>query len=154
MSRLLLQILVVLAFDARAQAACGPPTPRDAEGPFYKAGAPARESLLEPGTRADTLLLSGRVLSKDCKPVPHARLDFWQADEKGEYDNAGYRYRGVVTADGEGRYRLQTVLPGLYPGRPRHIHVKVSPPGGRTLTTQIYFPDAGARRAEFDFVLQ
>ena len=60
-------------------------------------------------------------------------------------------------------------MPGLYPGRPRHIHVKVQgAAGGRVLTTQIYFGDSaaparlvaktgrgkGALQAAFDFVLQ
>ncbi len=114
------------------------------------------------------MLLTGTVYARDCRPVPNAQLDFWQTDEKGEYDNAGFRYRGQVVADASGRYSLETVLPGEYPGRPRHIHVKVQAPGGRVLTTQIYFPGAGgparlqARtekrsgvlQAVFDFVLQ
>ena len=31
-------------------------------------------------------------------------------------------------------------MPGLYPGRTKHIHVKVRAPNGPTLTSQIYFP--------------
>ena len=92
-----------------------------------------------------------------------------------EYDNVGYRLRGRQYADAQGDYRLETVLPGLYTGRTMHIHVKVSQPGGRVLTTQIYFngvapnqsdriftpslattltdaPD-GSKQATFDFVL-
>lgn len=157
-----------LALSASAQPSCGPPTPRDAEGPFYQAGAPRKASLAEPGTKGERMLLTGTVYARDCRPVPNAQLDFWQTDEKGEYDNAGFRYRGQVVADASGRYSLETVLPGEYPGRPRHIHVKVQAPGGRVLTTQIYFPGAGgparlqARtekrsgvlQAVFDFVLQ
>ncbi len=152
---------------AFGQGPCGAPTPRDSEGPFYKAGAPLRSTLAEPGTSGERLMLSGRVLTRECKPVANATLDFWQTDERGEYDNQGYRYRGRVATDGEGRYRLETILPGLYPGRPRHIHVKVhAPGGGRVLTTQLYFrePRAGAlavkteardgvEHAVFDFVL-
>jgi len=163
----MIESLVVLPFLALAQSACGAPTPRDIEGPFYKSGAPTRSMLAEPGAKADKLVLSGRVLTRDCQPVPGALLDFWHADEKGEYDNRGYRYRGKVTADHEGRYRLETILPAIYPGRPRHIHVKAQAPGGKPLTTQIYFPDEqrgpltakverreGALIAAFDFVLQ
>jgi len=161
-------IAFTLALGASAQTSCGSPTPRDGEGPFYKAGAPKRASLAEPGAKGERLVLAGTVYTRDCKPAPNALLDFWQADDKGEYDNAGFRYRGQLSADGEGRYRLETVLPGEYPGRPRHIHVKVQAPGGRVLTTQIYFPGAGgparlqarterregALQAAFDFVLQ
>jgi len=72
--------------------------------------------------------------------VAKALLDFWHCDEHGEYDNAGFRYRGHLFADAEGRFRLETIFPALYPGRARHIHVKVQAPGRRILTTQLYFP--------------
>ena len=87
------------------------------------------------------LVVSGQVLSAQCGPIANALLDFWHADEDGEYDNRGFRYRGHQFADGEGHYRLETIVPAVYPGRTRHIHVKVQPPGGRILTTQLYFPD-------------
>ena len=170
MTQRVLVFLATLAVSlgASAQPSCGAPTPRDSEGPFYTPGAPHKASLLEPGAKGERMVLNGTVYARDCKPVPNALLDFWQADERGEYDNTGFRYRGHVVADGDGRYRLETILPGEYPGRPRHIHVKVQAPGGRALTTQIYFPGAGgparlqarterregALRANFDFVLQ
>ena len=117
---------------------CGRPTERQTEGPFFKPRSPERNVLVEGG--AATLLVTGRVLGPDCKPVAHALLDFWQADEKGHYDNQGFRYRGHQFTDAEGRYRLETVVPAEYPGRARHLHVKVQRPGGRILTTQLYFP--------------
>jgi protocatechuate 3,4-dioxygenase beta subunit len=89
------------------------------------------------GTR---LLLSGRVLTLACAPVPGATLDFWQADAGGVYDNGGYRLRGHQFSDAAGRYSLQTIVPGEYPGRTEHIHVKVHAPGKAVLTTQLYFP--------------
>lgn len=118
---------------------CGKPTARQTEGPFFKPQSPERNSLVE--GKAGTLLVSGRVLGADCKPVAHALLDFWHADEKGEYDNQGFRYRGHQFTDADGRYRLETIMPAEYPGRARHIHVKVQRPGGRILTTQLYFPN-------------
>jgi protocatechuate 3,4-dioxygenase beta subunit len=137
--RALVGAALALPFAARGQA-CAQPTPRDMEGPFYKAGAPMRASIVEPGSKGERLALSGRVLAGDCKPVPGALLDFWQADENGDYDNAGFRYRGKVAADAGGHYRVETILPPPYMGRPRHIHVKLQRPGGRVLTTQLYFP--------------
>ena len=84
-------------------------------------------------------------MTTSCKPIAGAVLDFWQADAEGNYDNAGYRLRGHERADGNsGRYRLETIVPGLYPGRTRHIHVKVRAPRGRPLTTQLYFPGEAA----------
>jgi len=92
-----------------------------------------------PGTR---LILVGYVLDQSCNPLPNAWLDFWQADANGEYDNAGNRLRGHQFTDEQGRYYLDTVLPGIYGSRPiRHIHVKVRPESGEEVTTQLYFPE-------------
>lgn len=102
--------------------------------------------------QGDRLLLEGRVLDRDCRPIPRALLDFWQCDAEGVYDNRGFRLRGHLFADGDGRFRLETILPGLYPGRTRHVHVNVQPPSGRVLTTQLYFPGEplNARDGLFD----
>lgn len=126
---------LVLPLDALAQA-CGV-TPRQTEGPFFKPSSPERRALVS----SPTLVVTGRVLGKDCKPVAGALLDFWHADEQGDYDNAGFRFRGHQRTDHEGRYRLETIVPAEYPGRTRHIHVKVQARGGPVLTTQLYFPD-------------
>lgn len=101
------------------------------------------------------LVLSGRVLSTSCRPIAGALLDFWQADGRGRYDVSGYRLRGHQLTDGEGRYRLTTVVPGFYPGRTRHIHVKVGRQRGRVLTTQLYIPGGGRNEEDplFDSAL-
>ncbi|MDH4172701.1 MAG: intradiol ring-cleavage dioxygenase [Betaproteobacteria bacterium] len=122
---------------------CGPQsalTPRQTEGPYYTPNTPLRSSLVEPGSNGERLVLAGRVVSPRCRPVGKALLDFWHCDENGRYDNAGFRYRGHLFADDEGRFRLETIFPAIYPGRARHIHVKVQAPGRRILTTQLYFP--------------
>jgi protocatechuate 3,4-dioxygenase beta subunit len=120
---------------------CGnEPTPRDYEGPFYKPSSPLRASLLEPGLGGAKLVLTGFVVSKACTPLTGAVLDFWHCDVAGDYDNRGYRLRGHQFTDDRGRYRLETIVPGEYPGRTRHIHVKVQAKGGPLLTTQLYFP--------------
>src|SRR5947207_9120002 len=128
------------ATAAGSGACSGQPTPAQTEGPYFKPGSPTRTSLVEPGMAGTRLALSGRVLSRDCRPIAGARLDFWQADASGSYDNAGYRLRGNQTTRSDGRYALDTVVPGEYPGRTEHIHVKVQPAGGGTLTTPLYFP--------------
>jgi protocatechuate 3,4-dioxygenase beta subunit len=140
--------LLALVSEARAQGprptpACGdhavthPQTP----GPYFKPQSPPRASLLEAGMPGTRIVVEGTVLGRDCKPVPRALLDFWQADAQGEYDNAGFRLRGHQFTDDAGRYRLESVVPGIYPGRTRHFHVNVQAPGKRVLTTQLYFPD-------------
>jgi protocatechuate 3,4-dioxygenase beta subunit len=67
----------------------------------------------------------GVVLTRACRPVAGARADPWQAADNGEYDNKGFRLRGHVLTDAEGLYAFRTIMPGLYPGRTRHYHVKV-----------------------------
>jgi protocatechuate 3,4-dioxygenase beta subunit len=115
-------------------------TPAQTEGPYFKRSSPERASLLEPGMSGTRLVLTGRVLATDCRPVARALLDFWQADARGQYDNTGFRLRGHQFTDDSGAYRLETVVPGLYPGRTRHIHVKVQAPNQPVLTSQLYFP--------------
>ncbi len=125
--------------------ACGDdddePTIAQTEGPYYTPNTPERVSLLEAGMVGDRLLLQGLVLTTGCTPVTQALLDFWHCDAAGVYDNQGYTLRGHQFTDDQGRYQLETIVPGLYPGRTRHIHVKVQAPNGPVLTTQLYFPE-------------
>jgi protocatechuate 3,4-dioxygenase beta subunit len=144
--RRLLGAALLIPLEGLAQT-CGVITPRQTEGPFFTPNSPLRTTLVESGTKAQRFLVSGRVLSPECKPVANALLDLWHADEAGAYDNSGFRYRGHQFTDADGRYRFETIVPALYPGRARHYHVKVQPSGGRLLTTQLYFPgDPGNRR--------
>lgn len=129
----------------------GTPTPSQTAGPFFKPQSPRRTSLLEPGMGGPRIVLTGSVLSTACRPIPGAILDFWQADDRGGYDNAGFRLRGHQFADEQGRYRLETVVPGLYTGRTRHFHVRVQAPNQPILTTQLYFPDEPGNRGDFIF---
>ncbi len=119
-------------------------TLRQTEGPFFKPTSPERAELLEAGMAGQPIELVGFVLSRACKPLAGALLDFWQADDKGRYDNSGFRLRGHQFSD----YRLRSIVPGAYAGRTRHIHVKVQPRGGRVLTTQLYFPGEPQNRSD------
>ena len=47
-----------------------------------------------------------------------------------------------------GRYRLETIVPGQYPGRTRHIHVIIAAARRPALTTQLYFPGETANRRD------
>jgi protocatechuate 3,4-dioxygenase beta subunit len=116
------------------------PTIQETEGPFFKPRSPQRDNLREPGMIGRKVELSGLVLTRSCRPIPGALVDLWHADHNGLYDNKGFRLRGHVFTDDEGRYAFRTMVPGLYPGRTRHFHVKIQAPGQRTaLTTQFYF---------------
>jgi protocatechuate 3,4-dioxygenase beta subunit len=120
------------------------PTIAQTEGPFFKPRSPERRTLLESGLGGTKLVVAGFVLTRSCRPVANALLDFWQADDGGAYDNQGFRLRGHQFADAKGAFRLETIVPGLYTGRTRHIHVKVQAPRERPLTTQLYMPGESA----------
>lgn len=120
------------------------PTVRQTEGPFFKPKSPERSDLREPGAAGRRFELSGFVLTRSCRPLREAVVDLWHADERGEYDNIGFRYRGHVVTGPDGAFRFRTIVPALYPGRTRHYHVKVQAPSSRLLTTQLYFPNEPA----------
>ncbi|HEV8583414.1 MAG TPA: intradiol ring-cleavage dioxygenase [Methylomirabilota bacterium] len=135
---------LVLTASAGAQAPACAPTAPDMLGPFYKANAPER------AVTGQGLVVSGTVRSvKGCAPLPGARLEWWSADSRGEYQD---ELRATQKVGADGAFRYETVAPGRYPGRPPHLHVKVSAPGHRTLVTQVY-PRDGQRSIATDFVL-
>jgi protocatechuate 3,4-dioxygenase beta subunit len=152
--------LLLAADDALSQPLLSPtpachdgdvPTRPEIEGPFFKPASPLRSDLREPGLAGRPVELSGFVLTRSCRPVAGALVDLWHADDQGDYDNKGFRLRGHQFADAKGRYAFKTILPGLYPGRTRHFHVKVQAAAeSPLLTTQLYFPDE-PRNREDDF---
>jgi len=116
------------------------PTPTLAQGPYYKTGSPERQEIRTTETAGFTITLHGQVLDTNCQPISGAILDFWQADGNGAYDTSGFRLRGHQVANANGEYTLYTVIPGQYPGRTEHIHVRVRRPDGEFITTQLFFP--------------
>ena len=124
-------------------------TPETTEGPYYKRGSPERFEIRHEGVRGDILSLSGTVFDRNGNAVAGAWLDFWQADGEGRYDNEGYTLRGHQFSSESGRYSLETVVPGSYPGRTPHIHVKVSPADRASeLTTQLFFPGLPSNQSD------
>jgi protocatechuate 3,4-dioxygenase beta subunit len=117
-----------------------PLTVAETEGPYFKTNSPESTTLVTDAMQGTVLTITGQVLGQDGTPVANALLDFWQADASGTYDNSGYTLRGHQYTDANGYYTLTTVVPGLYPGRTRHIHVKAQAPNGPVLTTQLFFP--------------
>lgn len=154
-------------------------TPRDQLGPFYSRNAPEQSDLCSSGSGGKArLMVSGRVLGMpDCKPLAGVLVEVWHADASGDYseftrgkkDDPACLLRASLKTDGEGRYAFSTVVPAEYPGRPRHIHYRVSHPAHATLVTQLYFArergvaeelvvalnrdDKGVSRAVFDITL-
>jgi protocatechuate 3,4-dioxygenase beta subunit len=106
----------------------------------------------------ERIILTGRVLDEDSRPIPHTLIEVWQANAAGRYLHKqdqhqapldpNFTGRGHTLTDAEGRYRFVTIKPGAYPWgnhpnawRPAHIHVSVFGPAFATrLVTQMYFP--------------
>ncbi|MDD9991346.1 MAG: intradiol ring-cleavage dioxygenase [Rhodospirillales bacterium] len=127
-------------------------------GPFYTPLTPQRDTLREPDTRGEPLAFEGLVLAHDCRPLAGAVIDIWHCDERGHYDNRGFRYRGHQFTDAAGAFRFETIRPVRYSGRTPHIHVKAQGEATPVLTTQVYFPDlqeanAGDRIFRDDLVM-
>jgi catechol 1,2-dioxygenase len=121
------------------------PTEDNIEGPYYRKDAPFRSNLAA-DTKGDPLVISGRVLRPDGFEILGAVIEVWHASPMGEYDNEGpnFQFRGKArTGRCKSLYRFETVMPGQYDlgeaKRPAHIHFKVTAPGYRPLTTQLYF---------------
>jgi protocatechuate 3,4-dioxygenase, beta subunit len=130
------------------------PTPRQTRGPYYPPDPPrdAGDDLVieRDGRRAagELLRLDGRVLDVAGRPLAGTRIELWQCNAAGRYhhprDNAPapidplFRAYGVSVADAEGRWRFRTIRPVPYPGRTPHLHLILTAPDGRSLTTQVY----------------
>jgi catechol 1,2-dioxygenase len=139
-------------------------TASDSLGPYYQPGAPFDPQIAGPQEAGQRVVITGRVLGMpDCRPLAGAIVDVWQASANGDYydlrpnaeaDANRHRLRGRVRTDEQGRYRIETVLPGEYGlgygrSRPRHIHFVVSHPGQQRLVTQLYFSGEGLPAPRF-----
>lgn len=135
-------------------------TPSQVMGPFYPVEKPLDQDAdltaiagKSGQAEGEVIHLMGRVLDREGRPVPGARLELWQANTHGRYRNPADRstapldpnFEGyaVQVTDEEGRYRFKTIKPGAYPvtdtwTRPPHIHFDVSGRTGR-IVTQMYF---------------
>jgi protocatechuate 3,4-dioxygenase beta subunit len=122
-------------------------TPQETAGPFFRPNSPQKSNFREKGVQGEPIKLTGFIVDLKGKPIQGALIDFWHADGAGEYDLEGFRCRGHQFTDASGKYTLETVLPGLYPGRTRHYHARLQAAHGPVLTTQLFFPKE-ARNAE------
>jgi protocatechuate 3,4-dioxygenase beta subunit len=136
-------LALTLGTSAGAESRCAP-TATDMEGPFYKPGAPLRDAT------GSGLAVSGSVRSASaCTPIKGARVEWWQANPRGTYDDD---HRGSLFTGDDGGYRFDTDFPPPYSGRPSHIHLKAIAAGYRPLTTQLYLK-GGERAITFDLVM-
>ena len=139
-----------------------PHTLTETTGPqFSPARFPATTDISVVDGRAavgERIVVEGRVLDEDGRPVPHTLIELWQANAAGRYHHprdqhdapldGNFRGTGRVFSDAEGNYRFVSIKPGAYPWRnhhnawrPNHIHYSLFGPGFATrLITQMYFP--------------
>ena len=127
-------------------------TPPQTEGPYYPATTRSDVDFdltqvrgMSGVAEGEVIVVKGRTLSLDCQPVAGALVEIWQANTHGRYDHPGddsgiafdpkFQYWARVTTGSDGTYSFRTIYPGLYPGRTRHIHYRISAPTFRTLTT-------------------
>ncbi len=130
----------------RIAEACDLTTP-DTLGPYWIRNAPFRTVLASPDEPGTRLFIDGRVFATDCATELEGTIvDVWQASDAGCYsvvqqcgDEDPFNLRGQMITGADGEYGYETVLPGYYPGRCRHIHLRIVPPKGSPLVTQLYF---------------
>jgi catechol 1,2-dioxygenase len=201
---LLLDILFATTVDD-VSAAVEEGTENSVEGPFHVPDAPLlsppHRLPMRPDEPGERLLFSGSVRSTGGTPLAGALLDIWQISADGGYSHfhpgfPEHNLRGRLTAGEDGGFEVETVVPvpyevpnqgatgrllaalGRTAFRPAHLHLKLSAPGHRTLTTQVFFEgdpwldrdvvagatkpslvtalvrENGAARARYDFVLE
>jgi catechol 1,2-dioxygenase len=135
-------------------------------GPFWRLNAPRVEnggSIVRSDTPGDPLLVTGRVVDRNRRPVAGAEVDIWHASPVGLYEHqdpeqAEMNLRGKFTTDADGTFRFWTVrmvgypIPthgvvgrlleaqGRHPYRPAHLHALIVKPGFKVLISQVYDP--------------
>lgn len=147
---LLLAVLLAPGTTGNALTMGGPPaypctpTAEDAQGPFYREGAPVRSKL------GEGYLLTGVVRSAaDCAPIEGARIELWMTGPEGDYAD---KWRATTFSGKGGVYSFESHFPGPYGSRPPHIHMIVNAAGFRELVTQ-HYPHPGKAEGTFDLVL-
>ncbi|MDF1792603.1 MAG: hypothetical protein P1U88_11870 [Thalassobaculaceae bacterium] len=148
-------------------------TPWQPAGEYFLEGAPERVNLADDDPGGVTVELFGSVFDSHCHPVIGARIDIWQSDHFGQYDEEGFKLRGHQVTGPSGTYCFVTVIPAPHDDDPPHFHTRVIGPAGKRLTTNVYLPSDGKggggkvdpsliaisdawgeiRRVRFDFVL-
>jgi protocatechuate 3,4-dioxygenase, beta subunit len=145
--------------------ACPPP-------PVVRAGendltrlAPGR-----PQASGEAIVITGRILDEDLRPVRRTLIEVWNANAHGRYSHTSdagndapldpnfYGFGRLLTDD-DGRYQLRTIKPGAYIARkdigwwrPPHVHFSVVGSGVR-LVTQMYFPGEPLNEKDFIYMI-
>src|SRR6478736_2844123 len=139
-------------------------------GAFVKQGDNDLTRIASADAIGERIIVSGRVLDENGRPVPDALIEIWQANAAGRYLHKrdqhdapldpNFSGEGRTVTDAQGRYQFKTIKPGAYPWgnhyngwRPQHIHFSLFGRAYATrLVTQMYFP--GDPLLEFDPIFQ
>jgi protocatechuate 3,4-dioxygenase beta subunit len=135
-------------------------TPRQSEGPFYPRVLPEDSdadltSFKGQRVSGEVIEIVGRLLATSGEPIARGEVEIWHCDPNGVYAHVGqetvphFQGFGAVRTDESGGYRFRTTLPGIYPGRARHVHIKARGQRGLFLTTQMYFPGEADNGQDF-----
>jgi catechol 1,2-dioxygenase len=136
-------------------------------GPFHVADAPelpmGANICLD--SKGEDMVINGRILDTEGRPIANAVIDVWQANDEGFYDvqqkgiQPDFNLRGIFRTGSNGQYWFRAVKPkyypipddgpvgqllgalGRHPYRPAHLHYIISADGFETLTTHIFDPD-------------
>ena len=135
------------------------------EGPFFvsQTAGLADGNLNYANLPGEALVVSGFVYDglDKTKPLTNAKIEIWHADNSGSYhpnaNGAANKYaasdialRGFVLTDATGAYKFNTIYPGEYSGRTRHIHFKINATGFKDVTTQLIMPAKPGDKLTFD----
>jgi len=152
--------MLTIAMNNEKPAGC---TEATVFGPFYVEGAPSYDlgEDVANGAPGVPCQVRGTVRGLDGEAVPGAEIHVWQANAEGKYDVqreglAAPQARGVLHADGQGRYHFRSILAEAYPipddgpvgdmlkatrrhpWRPAHLHFMIKAPSYETLTTHVF----------------
>ncbi|MCB0738583.1 MAG: hypothetical protein KDC92_13790 [Bacteroidetes bacterium] len=132
---------------------CGT-TDETTAGPYYVPGTPNAVNLNFQGAAGTPMKISGTIYGGDDgeTPLANVRVEAWHADDSGQYWPAGndnyssynpaeVNLRGIGFTNSNGQYAFESIRPGLYPGRRRHIHWYIVAQEHEPIFTQSYWAD-------------
>ena len=135
--------IMALSVPAETLLEDGLPTQQDGLGlKHYREGAPERYWLYPLGEPGERFWMPGAVKGMDGQPIQGAKVEFWVANDAGEYSQDDFAGRGWQSTDESGSYQLHCVRPGPEGEKKApYLNVRVSAPEHETLNTRLFFED-------------
>lgn len=146
-SRIVLAFVVTGLLSVPVHAQQHRPIPSEQTAP---ADAPSTITMVDKNEPGNRLVVTGKVVGRDGKPVAGASVYLWHTDASGHYDPAeppghqgNARLQQGLRTDARGRYTYTTVRPAPYPSRtiPSHVHYAVSAAGYKDFWLEMWFAD-------------